>query len=84
MKSYGSVLMASSKKAAAVEADLTTTVQRSVNSIGLSFRHLAGKMMNSRISTTTSDRSNRAWMRMHVHSMIYWLVIGVAFGCGRR
>src|SRR5205807_551976 len=26
--------------------------------------------------------SNRAWMHMHVHGMIYWLIIGMAFGLG--
>jgi ATP-binding cassette, subfamily B, bacterial len=81
MRAYGAVLMASSTRAAAVESDLTTTVQRSVNSIGLvqAFGRENDEYARFRDNV---ERSNKAWMKMHVHSMIYWLIIGVAFGVG--
>jgi ABC-type multidrug transport system fused ATPase/permease subunit len=81
MRAYGSVLMSSSTKVAQVESDLTTAVQRSVNSIGLvqAFGREDDEYANFQGNV---ERTNRAWMRMHMHSMVYWLVIGLVFGCG--
>ncbi len=81
IKYYGRILTAAAHRAAEVDSELTSIVQRSVTSISLvqSFgreEHEFGRFHQSIQNYT------RASVRMHLHSMLYWLAIGTAFGLG--
>ncbi|HET6249304.1 MAG TPA: ABC transporter ATP-binding protein [Tepidisphaeraceae bacterium] len=81
IKYYGRILTTSARRAAEVDSELTSIVQRSVTAISLvqSFgreEHEYGRFHTSVKSFT------RASIRMHMHSMVYWLAIGTAFGIG--
>ena len=81
IKYYGRILTAASRRAADVDAKLTSLVQRSVSTISLvqSFaqeEHEFQGFLGSLRSFTSAS------VGMQVHSMLYWLVIGGAFGMG--
>src|SRR5665213_88617 len=78
---YGKVLTSTALRAAQLDSDLTSTVQRSVSSISLVQAYGREKDEYARFHDSVQS-SNKAWVRMHLHSMIYWLVIGTAFGIG--
>ena len=77
---YGKILTATALKAAQLDSQVTSLIQQSVSSISL-VRRMREADEYGRFSNSV-ESSNGAWIRMHVHSMIYWLVIGIAFGFG--
>ena len=81
IRRYGKVLTQTSVKATRIEAELATTVHRSVATIGLV---QAFGREDDEYSRFRSDvgRSSIAWVRMHMQGMIYWLVLGLVFGLG--
>ncbi|MDB5358597.1 MAG: transporter related [Phycisphaerales bacterium] len=81
IKYYGSVLTSTSLRAARLDSDLTSTVQRSVSAISLVQSYGREDDEYARFEQSVQS-SNKAWVRMHLHSMIYWLAIGTAFGIG--
>ena len=78
---YGKILTKSARRAAEVDSELTSIVQRSVTAISLiqSYNreeHEFGRFNDSVKSFT------RASVRMQMHAMLYWVAIGSAFGIG--
>jgi subfamily B ATP-binding cassette protein MsbA len=78
---YGKILTATSLRAAQLDSQVLSIVQRSVSTISLvqafGREHDEYDLFNHSVQS-----SNKAWVRTHMHSMMYWLVIGVAFGLG--
>ncbi|HEX4792889.1 MAG TPA: ABC transporter ATP-binding protein [Humisphaera sp.] len=79
IKYYGKILTDTAMKAARLDTDLTSIVQRSVSAISLvqSYGREADEYQRFHDSVHVS---NYAWIRMHTQSLIYWLAIGSAFG----
>ena len=79
IKYYGKILTDTALKAAKLDTDLTSIVQRSVSAITLVQAY--GRERDEYLRFHDSVRtSNAAWIRMHTQSLIYWLAIGGAFG----
>ena len=81
IKYYGKILTTSARRAAEVDSQLTAIVQRSVTAITLvqSFgreEHEYGRFHDRSVNPLGPP------IRMHMHSMLYWLAIGTAFGIG--
>jgi ABC-type multidrug transport system fused ATPase/permease subunit len=78
---YGKVLQDRATEAKEFDASVTTAIQRSVSTIGLvqAFGREADEYRNfeSTILSTV-----RAYLRLHWHEVMYWLVLGVIFGIG--
>jgi ATP-binding cassette, subfamily B, bacterial len=81
IRKYGGVLTQTSRRATQIEAELATTVHRSVATIGLVQAFGREDDEYARFSDNVG-RSTRAWVRMHMQGMVYWLVLGIAFGLG--
>ena len=81
IRRYGKVLTQTSVKATRIEAELATTVHRSVATIGLVQAFGREDDEYSRFRDDVG-RSSTAWVRMHMQGMVYWLVLGLVFGLG--
>ena len=81
IRKYGGILSKTSIKATQIEANLATTVHRSVATIGLvqAFGREDDEYEGFRADVA---RSGNAWVRMHMQGMVYWAVLGGAFGLG--
>lgn len=79
IKYYGKVLTETALKAAKLDTDLTSIVQRSVSAITLVQSYGREHDEYARFHDSVQV-SNKAWVRMHTQSLIYWLAIGSAFG----
>jgi ABC-type multidrug transport system fused ATPase/permease subunit len=81
IKGYGKVIQSTSATAARIESQLTTTIQRSVASIGLV--QAFGREDDEIVRFDNNVRSSHnAWAAMHVHTLVYWLVMGMTFAVG--
>lgn len=78
---YGRVILSTSTRAAQIESQLTTTIQRSVTSITLvqAFGREADEY--ARFDENVRN-SHGAWAKMFTHTMVYWFIIGVSFALG--
>ncbi len=81
IKYYGKVLTTTALRAAQLDTDMTSIVQRSVSAISLVQAFGREKDEYDRFNHSVSI-SNRAWVKMHLQSLVYWLAIGSAFGMG--
>ncbi|HWE04084.1 MAG TPA: ABC transporter ATP-binding protein [Tepidisphaeraceae bacterium] len=81
IKYYGRILTAAARRAAEVDSQLTSIVQRSVTSISLVQSFGREEHEFDRFHDSVKNFTG-ASIRMHMHSMLYWLVIGTAFGFG--
>ena len=81
IRKYGGILSRTSMRAAQIEAGLATTVHRSVATIGLvqAFGREDDEYARFRDEVA---HSSSAWVRMHMQGMVYWAVLGGAFGLG--
>ena len=78
---YGGILQKKATEAKEVDTQLTTTIQRSVATVGLvqAFGREADEYQ--RFSSTVQS-SVAAYLRLHWQEMIYWLFVGSIFGLG--
>jgi ABC-type multidrug transport system fused ATPase/permease subunit len=81
IRRYGKGLTQTSVKATQIEAELATTVHRSVATIGLVQAFGREEDEYARFHEHVG-RSSTAWVRMHMQGMIYWAVLGLVFGLG--
>ncbi len=81
IKWYGKILTTSARRAAEVDSELTSIVQRSVTAISLVQSFGREKHEYDRFHGSVKNFT-RASIWMHMHSMFYWLAIGTAFGIG--
>ena len=81
IKYYGKILTTSARRAAEVDSELTSIVQRSVTAISLVQSFGREDSEYGRFQTSVKSFT-RASIRMHMYSMVYWLAIGTAFGVG--
>ncbi len=81
IKYYGKVLTDTALKAAQLDTNMTSIVQRSVSTISLVQAFGRQKDEYDRFQHSV-EVSNHAWIRMHMQSLVYWLAIGSAFGVG--
>ena len=81
IKYYGRILTAAARRAAEVDSQLTSIVQRSVSTISLVQSFGREQHEYNGFFASVSDFT-RASVRVQVHSMLYWLAIGTAFGVG--
>ena len=81
IRKYGGILSKTAIKAQQIEAGLATTVHRSVATIGLvqAFGREDDEYARFREDVA---HSSSAWVRMHMQGMVYWAVLGGAFGLG--
>ncbi len=81
IRTYGQVILSTSSRASQIESELTTTIQRSVASITLvqAFGREADEY--ARFNDNVQS-SHNAWAKMHIHTMIYWFIIGICFALG--
>jgi ATP-binding cassette, subfamily B, bacterial len=81
IKTYGTVIQSTSSTAARIESQLTTTIQRSVASIGLV--QAFGREEDEYVRFDNNVRSSHnAWAQMHIHTLVYWLIMGMTFALG--
>jgi ATP-binding cassette subfamily B protein len=81
IRTYGKVILATATRASQIEAQLTTVIQRSVASIGL--MQAFGREDDEYERFNGSVRSSHnAWAKTHIHSMIYWFIMGMSFALG--
>jgi len=81
IKGYGAVIQSTSTIAARIESQLTTTIQRSVASIGL-VQAFGREEDEYRRFDANVRSSHNAWAQMHIHTLVYWLIMGVTFALG--
>ncbi|HSZ58940.1 MAG TPA: ABC transporter ATP-binding protein [Tepidisphaeraceae bacterium] len=81
IRKYGGVLTQTSVKATEIEAQLATTVHRSVATVGLVQAFGREDDEYDRFRGDVA-RSSDAWVKMHMQGMVYWAVLGVCFGVG--
>ena len=81
IRKYGGVLSKTAQRATQIEAELATTVHRSVATIGLVQAFGREEDEYARFAGGVG-RSSSAWVRMHMQGMIYWAVLGCCFGLG--
>ena len=81
IRRYGGILTTTSVKATQIEAGLATTVHRSVATIGLVQAFGREDDEYARFQGDVG-RSSNAWVKMHMQGMVYWAVLGAAFGLG--
>jgi len=81
MRKYGGVLTQTSIRATQIEANLATTIQQSVATVGLvqAFGREEDEYKSFQAGVT---RSGDGWVRMYMQGMIYWAVLGICFGIG--
>ncbi|HSU69582.1 MAG TPA: ABC transporter ATP-binding protein [Tepidisphaeraceae bacterium] len=81
IRKYGGVLTRTSIRANQIEADLATTVHRSVATMGLvqAFGREGDEYGRFRDGV---GRSSSAWVKMHMQGMVYWSILGLCFGIG--
>jgi len=82
IKGYGSILKKRYTQAAEVDAAITTSIQRSVSTIGLvqAFGREADEYSNFH---ATVGNSVRVRWRLHIDEVVYWLILGTIFAvCG--
>jgi subfamily B ATP-binding cassette protein MsbA len=78
---YGKILTKSSRRAAEVDSELTSIVQRSVTAISLIQSYNREEHEYGRFNDSVKSFT-RASVRMQMHAMLYWVAIGSAFGIG--
>lgn len=78
---YAKVLKKKSIEAKEVETELTTSIQRSVATIGLVQAFGREKDEYDRFYRT-ADNSIHAYLRLHWQEVFYWLFVGSIFGLG--
>jgi ABC-type multidrug transport system fused ATPase/permease subunit len=78
---YGRVILTTATRASQIEAHLTTIIQRSVASIGLVLAFGREDDEYDRFNKSVRE-SHGAWASMHIHSMIYWFIMGMTFALG--
>jgi subfamily B ATP-binding cassette protein MsbA len=80
-KLYSKVLQKKATEAKEVEAQLTTTIQRSAATIGLvqAFNREADEYEKF---STSVQASVSAYLRLHWQEMLFWLLVGNIFGVG--
>lgn len=78
---YGRILRKKSTEAKEVDSQLTTTIQRSVATIGL-VQAFGREADEYEAFSSTVQRSVSAYLRLHWQEMIYWLFVGSIFGLG--
>lgn len=78
---YGRILRKKSTEAKEVDSQLTTTIQRSVATIGL-VQAFGREADEYEAFSSTVQRSISAYLRLHWQEMIYWLFVGSIFGLG--
>lgn len=76
---YGKILTASARRAAEVDSELTSIVQRSVTAISLVQAFGREETEYGRFHQSVT-KFGKASVQMHMHAMVYWLAIGSAFG----
>ena len=81
IRHFGKVLEEKSTKAHEVDADLTTTLQRSVASISLVQAFGREAEEYARFNNTVRN-SVDTWLKLHWHEVVYWLWIGTIFAIG--
>jgi ATP-binding cassette subfamily B protein len=81
IRRYGAVIQSTTTTAARIESQLTTTIQRSVASIGLvqAFGREDGEY--ARFDSNVQS-SHNAWAAMFYHTLAYWLIMGMVFATG--
>jgi ABC-type multidrug transport system fused ATPase/permease subunit len=81
IRKYGTVLMGTTRRAAQVESQLTTTIQRSVALISLV--QAFGREQDEFNRFNNDVRSSHdAWTKMYIQTMVYWFIIGMTFVLG--
>ena len=80
-KLYGGILQAKAAEAKEVESHLTTTIQRSANSIGLvqAFGREHDEYLKFEINVSNSVS---AYLRLHWQEVLFWLCIGSLLSIG--
>jgi len=78
---YGKVIQSTTAKAARIESQLTTTIQRSVASIGIVQAFGRERAEYERFDENVRS-SHNAWADMHIHTLVYWLIMGMTFAMG--
>jgi ABC-type multidrug transport system fused ATPase/permease subunit len=78
IKRYGKVLEQGSTAAHEVDAEMTTSIQRSVASIGLVQAFGREAEEYARFHNTVRNSVN-TWLKLHWHEVMYWLWIGMIF-----
>jgi len=78
---YGRILRKKSTEVKEVDTQLTTTIQRSVATIGL-VQAFGREADEYEAFSSTVQRSISAYLRLHWQEMIYWLFVGSIFGLG--
>ncbi len=78
---YGKVLEKKSVEAKEVESELTTSIQRSVATIGL-VQAFGREADEYRRFHDAAHNSVRAYLRLHGQEVLYWLFVGSIFGLG--
>jgi len=78
IKGYGAILKKRYTQAAEVDAAITTSIQRSVATIGLvqAFGREADEYANFH---ATVGNSVRVRWRLHIDEVVYWLILGIIF-----
>lgn len=78
---YGRILRKKSTEVKEIDSQLTTTIQRSVATIGL-VQAFGREADEYEAFSSTVQRSISAYLRLHWQEMIYWLFVGSIFGLG--
>ncbi len=81
IRQYGHVILATASRASQIESQLTTVIQRSVASIGLVQAFGREDDEYARFNQSVQS-SHNAWAKMHIHTMIYWFIMGMSFAAG--
>jgi len=78
---FGRRLKRRTLEAREVETEFTTTVQRSISSVGLVQAFCREQEEYARFRSTVRKNID-AWWRLNWQEMFYWLIVGLIFGLG--